>query len=83
MDNLRGKRKEQIGVVVSDKAQKTIAVKVERLSKHYKYGKIVKKINRFKVHDEKNEAKVGNKVLISETKPISKDKCWRLVKIFK
>ena len=83
MDKKRGKRKEQAGVVISDKAQKTITVRVERLTKHYKYGKIVKKINKFKVHDEKNEAKVGNKVLIIETRPVSKDKRWRLVKIFK
>ena len=83
MDKKRGKRKEQTGVVISDKAQKTITVRVERLTKHYKYGKIVKKINKFKVHDEKNEAKVDNKVLIAETRPISKDKRWRLVKILK
>ena len=83
MDKKRGKRKEQTGVVISDKAQKTITVRVERLTKHYKYGKIVKKINKFKVHDEKNEAKVDNKVLIIETRPVSKDKRWRLVKILK
>lgn len=79
----RVKRKERIGIVISDKMHKTIVVRVERLSKHPKYGKITKKINKFKAHDEKNEAKVGNKVLIAETRPLSKDKRWRLVRIIK
>ncbi|MBL7129909.1 MAG: 30S ribosomal protein S17 [Candidatus Omnitrophica bacterium] len=83
MDKTRGKRKKQTGVVISDKMQKTIIVRVGRLSKHYKYSKIIKKFNKFKVHDEKDEAKIGDKVLIAETKPISKDKRWRLVEIVK
>lgn len=79
----RGKRKEQAGVVISDKMQKTIIVRVGRLAKHSRYGKIMRKFNKFKAHDEKNEAKVGDKVLITETRPISKDKRWRLVKVIK
>lgn len=83
MDNLRGKRKEQTGIVIRDKMQKTIIVRVGRMVKHGRYGKMIKKFNKFKVHDEKNEAKVEDKVLISETRPLSKDKHWRLVKIVK
>lgn len=79
----RGKRKEREGIVISDKAQKTILVRSERLTRHNKYGKVIKKFSKFKAHDENNEAKVGNKVLIAETRPISKDKRWRLVKIIK
>lgn len=81
MDDKRGKRKEVVGIVVSDKAQKTIVVRVQRLARHYKYSKTIKKFNKFKAHDEKNEAKIGDRVLIVETRPISKDKRWRLVKI--
>jgi small subunit ribosomal protein S17 len=64
------------GIVVSDKMAKTIVVEVARYTKHPLYGKYVKKSRRYKVHDEKNEYKVGDKVLIQETKPISKDKHW-------
>jgi len=81
MEDKRGKRKEEIGIVVSDKAQKTIIVKAQRLMRHDKYSKTIKKFNKFKAHDENNEAKIGDKVLIAETRPISKDKRWRLVKI--
>jgi len=80
MDN-RGKRKEEIGIVISDKAQKTIVVKVYRVASHSKYSKTVRQFSKFKVHDEKNEAKAGDRVSISETRPISKDKRWRLVKV--
>ena len=83
MDNSRLKRKERTGVVISNKMQKTIVVGVERLAKHFKYGKTIKKFKKFKVHDEKNEAKIGDKVLIIETRPLSKDKFFRLVKIIK
>ncbi len=64
------------GVVVSDKMAKTIVVLVERYKKHPLYGKYMKTGKRYKAHDEKNEYKVGDKVLIEETKPISKDKNW-------
>ena len=75
------KRKEFIGIVVSDKMQKTIVVEVVRLVRHSQYGKTVKAKQKFKVHDEKNEARIGNQVRIRETRPISKDKRWRLAEI--
>lgn len=77
------KRREFTGAVISDKMQKTIIVKIMHLSKHHQYNKIIKRYNKFKVHDEKNEAKVGDTVRIAETRPLSKDKCFRLVKILK
>ncbi|HEU4941246.1 MAG TPA: 30S ribosomal protein S17 [Candidatus Eisenbacteria bacterium] len=67
------------GTVVSDKMQKTIVVSIERLVKHATYGKYVRRRNKFKVHDEKNEAKVGDVVRFMETRPLSKDKRWRLL----
>lgn len=75
------KRKERIGIVVSDKMQKTITVSTVRLEKHGKYSKRVRKITIFKAHDEKNTAKIGDKVRIYETRPISKDKRWRLIEV--
>lgn len=74
-------RKTKIGVVVSDKMQKTIVVAVEGRKKHPLYGKILKVTNRFKAHDEKNDAKINDRVLIMETRPLSKQKRWRLVEI--
>ncbi|MDI6606337.1 MAG: 30S ribosomal protein S17 [Candidatus Omnitrophota bacterium] len=73
-----GKRKEYEGIVVSDKMHKTIIVSVTRMSKHPKYAKIMKRHNKFKAHDEKNIAKTGDKVRIIETRPLSKDKRYRL-----
>ncbi|HEX5031744.1 MAG TPA: 30S ribosomal protein S17 [Candidatus Eisenbacteria bacterium] len=67
------------GTVVSDKMQKTIVVSIERLVKHPTYGKYVRRRNKFKVHDEKNEAKIGDVVRFMETRPQSKDKRWRLI----
>lgn len=78
-----GKRKEFEGAVISDKMQKTRIVTVMHLSKHSKYGKIIKKYNKFKAHDEKNISKVGDIVRIVETRPLSKDKRFRIVKIIK
>lgn len=78
-----GKRKEFVGVVVSDKMQKTRIVRVMRLSKHLKYGKIIRKYNKFKAHDEKNITQVGDTVRIIETRPLSRDKCFRLISILK
>lgn len=78
-----GKRKEYIGTVISDKMQKTVIVKTMRLSKHPKYGKIVKKYNKFKVHDEAGTAKTADTVRIVETRPLSKDKRFRVVEIIK
>jgi len=74
-------RKERIGVVVSDKMTKTITVLVNRKVKHPKYGKFVNKSTKYSVHDEKNDCNTGDLVKIMETRPISKNKCWRLVEI--
>jgi small subunit ribosomal protein S17 len=71
------------GIVVSDKMDKTIVVKVERIKKHPKYKKRYKVHKKFKVHDEKNEAKIGDRVIFEECRPISKEKRWKLVKILK
>ena len=80
-ENGRGKRNERIGIVVSDKANKTISVEITRVVRHERYGKYLKTHTKFAAHDEKNEAKVGDKVLIVETRPLSKSKRWRLVKV--
>ena len=77
----RNLRKERIGVVVSNKMEKSIVVLVERKVKHPKYGKFVKKSSKFMAHDEKGEAGMGDTVRIMETRPLSKNKCWRLVEI--
>ena len=77
----RNLRKTRIGKVVSDKMDKTITVAIEDHVKHPLYGKIVKKTVKFKAHDEKNEGGIGDTVKIMETRPISKDKRWRLVEI--
>ncbi|AYA99062.1 MULTISPECIES: 30S ribosomal protein S17 [Lachnoanaerobaculum] len=77
----RNLRKTRIGKVVSDKMDKTITVAIEDHVKHPLYGKIVKKTVKFKAHDEKNECNIGDTVKIMETRPLSKDKRWRLVQI--
>ena len=74
-------RKTRVGKVVSDKMDKTIVVAIETSVKHSLYNKIVRRTVKFKAHDENNECRVGDKVLIMETRPLSKDKNWRLVKI--
>lgn len=71
----------RIGVVSSDKMDKTISVLIERKLKHPIYGKFVKRSRKFLVHDEKNECKIGDTVKITETRPLSKRKSWRLVEI--
>jgi len=71
------------GIVISDKMDKTIVVQVERTTTHTKYNKVIRTGMRFKAHDEKNEAKQGDKVRIRETRPLSKDKRWRIVEIVK
>jgi small subunit ribosomal protein S17 len=81
MENKRNLRKERIGVVTSDKMEKSVVVAVERKVKHEKYGKFVKKTTKFVAHDEKNECNQGDTVRIMETRPLSKNKCWRLVEI--
>lgn len=77
----RNLRKERIGKVVSNKMEKSITVAVERKVKHPIYGKFVGKTTKFMVHDEKNDANEGDVVRISETRPLSKNKRWRLVEI--
>jgi len=77
----RNQRKVQIGKVVSDKMDKTIVVAVETYKKHALYGKRIKYTKKFKAHDENNQAKIGDVVKIMETRPLSKDKRWRLVEI--
>ncbi|MBO5074708.1 MAG: 30S ribosomal protein S17 [Bacteroidales bacterium] len=77
----RNLRKERIGVVVSNKMDKSIVVAVERKEKHPMYGKFVKKTTKFVAHDEKNECSKGDTVRIMETRPLSKTKNWRLVEI--
>ena len=81
MEETRNLRKERIGVVVSNKMDKSIVVEIERREKHPIYGKFIKKTNRFMAHDEKNDCNIGDTVRIMETRPMSKRKCWRLVEI--
>lgn len=78
---LRGRRKTRIGLVSSNKMEKTITVTVERKVKHPIYGKFLKKTTKFMAHDEKNECSIGDIVKIMETRPMSKNKCWRLVEV--
>jgi small subunit ribosomal protein S17 len=77
----RNLRKERVGIVVSDKMDKTITVSVERKVKHPMYGKFIKKSTSFHAHDEKNDCGIGDTVKIMETRPLSKLKNWRLVEI--
>ena len=81
MEIKRNLRKERIGVVVSNKMDKSIVVEIERREKHPIYGKFIKKTNRFMAHDEKEECNIGDTVRIMETRPLSKRKHWRLVEI--
>ncbi|MEC5146944.1 30S ribosomal protein S17 [Chitinophaga sp. 212800010-3] len=81
MTTERKLRKTRIGVVSSNKMDKTITVKVERKVKHPIYGKFVKKTTKFMAHDDKNECSIGDTVRIAETRPLSKNKCWRLVEV--
>ena len=76
----RGRTKIRAGVVVSDKMQKTVVVRVERVYRHPLYQKVMKVAKNFKAHDELNECKVGDHVEIMETKPLSRDKRWRVVR---
>lgn len=77
----RNRRKTKVGIVVSDKMDKTISVAVEDFVRHSLYGKAVKRTKKFKAHDENNECNIGDKVRIMETRPLSKDKRWRLVNV--
>ena len=77
----RNLRKTRIGLVVSDKMDKTVVVAIQDNVKHPKYGKVIKRTVKFKAHDENNECAVGDKVSIMETRPLSKEKRWRVVEI--
>ena len=81
MAEVRGMRKTRTGVVVSDKMDKTIVVAIRTRVKHPLYGKIMNRTRKFKVHDEENQCGMGDTVRIMETRPLSKDKRWRLVEI--
>jgi small subunit ribosomal protein S17 len=80
MDN-RGLRKERTGVIVSDRMQKTVVVTVERTVTHPKYKKILRRRSNVKAHDETNQCRIGDRVLIVECRPLSRDKRWRVSKI--
>ena len=79
----RAERKTRTGIVTSNKMQKTIVVRVARLVRHPKYSRVMQQANSFKVHDETNSAAIGDWVKIMETRPISRDKRWRLVEVLK
>jgi len=78
---VQGKRKTKIGRVVSDKMDKTIVVSVERLARHRLYKRVIRLTTRFKAHDEENEARIGDTVLIEESRPMSATKRWRLISV--
>lgn len=77
----RANRKTRIGHVVSDKMDKTVVVRVETKVRHPLYGRIIKQSKKFKAHDENNESRIGDKVKIMETRPLSKEKRWRVVEV--
>lgn len=77
----RGSKKTQFGVVVSDKMDKTVVVKVDRMIKHPVYNKYIKRSAKYKAHDADNSCKIGDRVLIVESRPLSKDKCWKVRQI--
>jgi small subunit ribosomal protein S17 len=79
----RGIKRQQVGTVVSDKMDKTVTVQVERLVKHRLYKKYVRRRNTFSAHDEANECRIGDEVLMTESKPLSKNKRWRVAKVIK
>jgi len=77
----RGRRKTLVGVVVSDKMHKTVVVMVERLVRHEMYSKMIRRKTKFKAHDEENRCGIGDKVVIVETRPLSKEKHWRITEV--
>ncbi len=77
----RGSRKTRVGIVVSDKMEKTVVVSVLRITRHPLYGKIMRRSKKYKAHDETNQCRVGDKVEIAETRPLSKDKRWRVKEV--
>ncbi|MFB1023034.1 MAG: 30S ribosomal protein S17 [Vicingaceae bacterium] len=81
MENTRNLRKERTGVVLSNKMEKSITIAVQSKVKHPMYGKFIKKTSKFMAHDEKNDCNIGDTVKIMETRPVSKNKNWRLVEV--
>jgi len=81
MADERARRKTRVGVIVSDKMDKTVVVQVETLRRHPMYGKTMRHLRKFKAHNDGNEAHAGDRVLIMETRPLSKDKRWRVVQV--
>ena len=79
----RNKRKMTEGVVVSDKMDKTVVIQVQTLVKHPLYGKVMKRTKKYKIHDENNECRIGDIIRAMETRPLSKDKRWRLVEVIR
>lgn len=79
----RSKRKTRVGLVTSDRMTKTIIIKVDRLVRHPLYHRVIKQTSSFKVHDEKSQAKIGDWVKVMETRPISKDKRWRIIEVIR
>jgi small subunit ribosomal protein S17 len=79
----RSRRKEKVGIVVSDSMQKTIVVRIDRTTKHLIYNRVMSKSIKVMAHDDKKEAKVGDRVRLEETRPFSKNKRWRLVEVIK
>ena len=77
----RNLRKTRTGVVVSDKMDKTVVVAIEEYTKHPVYSKVIKRTKKYKAHDEENTCQTGDKVKIMETRPLSKEKCWRVVQV--
>ncbi len=78
---MREQRKRLVGVVTSDKMEKTVVVEVSTTKRHQRYGKVVRRIKKFKAHDESNECRIGDKVQIIESKPISRHKRWSVVSV--
>jgi small subunit ribosomal protein S17 len=78
---MRGQRKELVGRVISDKMDKTAVVAVERTTRHRLYGKVLRRVKKYKAHDERNECRVGDRVRIIESRPLSREKRWRVVEI--
>ena len=79
----RTHRREMVGEVVSDKMEKTVIVTIKRLTRHAKYGKVIRRITRLKAHDENNDCHIGDQVRLVETRPLSKDKHFRVIEIVK
>ena len=77
----RGSRKTRVGIVVSDKMDKTVVVSILRITRHPLYGKIMRRSKKYKAHDETNQCRVGDKVEITETRPLSRDKRWRVKEV--